>query len=173
MECGDVRRWPRRPLAVRARISDDLNTALSDYGHADCKTPNLDRLADLARLKVPEAVQGTSLLPLLKDVSSNDWKKEAAFTVAEGGGESLRTATWRYTQWGFGADGCELYDLKPDSGEFINLANHPEYATQLNTMKEALEKRRLEVGYQGAVTQEHADKKKAVAAARAQRKKKK
>ena len=27
-------------------ISDDLNTALSGFGHPQCKTPNLDRLAD-------------------------------------------------------------------------------------------------------------------------------
>ena len=26
-------------------IADDLNTALSGFGHAQCKTPNLDRLA--------------------------------------------------------------------------------------------------------------------------------
>ena len=27
-------------------MADDLNTALSGYGHPQCKTPNLDRLAD-------------------------------------------------------------------------------------------------------------------------------
>jgi hypothetical protein len=27
-------------------IADDLNTALSGFGHKQCKTPNLDRLAE-------------------------------------------------------------------------------------------------------------------------------
>ncbi|MDZ8120031.1 sulfatase [Pontiella agarivorans] len=37
--------WPKQPNVLLI-LSDDLNTALSGFGHPDCKTPNLDRLAE-------------------------------------------------------------------------------------------------------------------------------
>lgn len=36
---------PKKPNVLFI-ISDDLNTALSGFGHKQCKTPNLDRLAE-------------------------------------------------------------------------------------------------------------------------------
>jgi flagellum-specific peptidoglycan hydrolase FlgJ len=41
----------------------------------------------------------------------------------------------------------ELFDLKNDPGEFDNLANDPNYATQLNNLKKQLEVKRVEAGY--------------------------
>ena len=39
---------PNKPN-VLFLIADDLNIALSGFGHKQCKTPNLDRLAERAR----------------------------------------------------------------------------------------------------------------------------
>ena len=105
-------------------------------------------LAELAHLPAPDSLQGTSLMPLLEDVNSAGWTKQEAFTISRSGGESLRTDEWRFTQWGFGERGFELYDRVNDPGEFTNLADNPTYAVQLGTMKARLEKKRLEAGYE-------------------------
>jgi uncharacterized sulfatase len=45
-------------------------------------------------------------------------------------GCSLRTERYRYTQWGAGQFGSELYDHQVDPGEFNNLAIAPDESIQ-------------------------------------------
>ena len=104
-------------------------------------------LTDLAGLTAPDDIQGTSLKPLLSDVESPAWNKNQAFTISRSGGESIRTYEWRFTQWGFGEKGMELYDLKNDPGEFTNLAKNPKYATERDRLKKQLQSKRDEAGF--------------------------
>ncbi|MCP3691079.1 MAG: sulfatase [Planctomycetaceae bacterium] len=104
-------------------------------------------LAELSGLQAPDGLQGQSMLPLLEDPASNDWKKDVAFTISRSHGESIRTHDWRFIQWNSGLDGMELYDLTKDPGEFTNLAENPNYAAQLNKLKAKLEAKRREAGY--------------------------
>jgi iduronate 2-sulfatase len=104
-------------------------------------------VAEIAGLTPPKTLQGQSFLSLLKDPSADTWKKELAFTISRSGGESIRTKDWRFTQWGYGAKGQELYDRKNDPGEFTNLAKDPKYAGQLAQLKARLEEKRTEAGY--------------------------
>ena len=61
--------------------------------------------------------------------------KDAAFTVVDPTGKgtgvlgrSIRTDEWRYTEWGDGREGAELYHHPEDAGEFFNLADDPRFA---------------------------------------------
>ena len=105
-------------------------------------------LADLAGLAAPKTLQGTSLKPLLSDTETSTWSKKQAFTISRSGGESIRTDDWRYTQWGFGERGQELYDLKNDPGEFTNQAHNSEYASVLKTLQKQLVVKRNEAGFE-------------------------
>jgi len=121
------------------------------HGHASNKIAELvdlyPTLAELAGLTPPTNLQGQSLLPLLKNPTTKEWAKDLAFSISRSGGESIRTSEWRFTHWGFGAKGEELYDLKNDPNEFTNLAKDPNYTDRLNQLKARLKTKRKEAGY--------------------------
>ena len=121
------------------------------HGHASNKITELvdlyPTLAELAGLTPPANLQGQSLLPLLKNPTTKEWSKDLAFSISRSGGESIRTSKWRFTHWGFGAKGEELYDLKNDPNEFTNLARDPNYSGRLNQLKARLKTNRKAAGY--------------------------
>ena len=102
-------------------------------------------LCELAGIKVPDYMQGTSLVPVLNDPNL-PWKK-AAFSqfhrrprvAADGGrymGYSINTAEYHYIEWftwdhvsGSKGDyvSAELYDRLNDPYESINVAQEAEY----------------------------------------------
>ncbi|MGY8671053.1 MAG: sulfatase [Verrucomicrobiia bacterium] len=104
-------------------------------------------LAELAGLTPPANLHGQSLVPLLNNPVRTDWAKQLAFTISRSGGESIRSHEWRYTQWGFGAKGQELFDLNNDPGEFTNLAGKPKYAGQRDRLRKQLEMKRRQAGF--------------------------
>jgi len=98
-------------------------------------------LAELGKLECPAAVQGKSLVPLLRNVDAKEGGKEYAYTITNigKGGESIRTQNWRYIRWKKGTGEAELYDCKNDPGQFTNLANNPEYAATVKELDAKLE----------------------------------
>ena len=123
-------------------------TAPGKTGGADCGrvVEFLDvypTLADLAGLTPPDAVEGVSLRPLLEDPGAA-WDRPA-FTQTHRGrgkkggrGESVRTADWRYTEWGGGSDGRQLYDHRTDPGEDRNLADDPAHEQTAQRLRKLL-----------------------------------
>ena len=72
-------------------------------------------------------------------------KKKKAVVADDGGargryfGFSLRTARWRYTEWGEGGRlGRELYDHDSDPKELTNLAGSPEHARTVRDLASQL-----------------------------------
>lgn len=98
-------------------------------------------LVDYAGLAPPHELSGTSLRPVLEDPNTS--VKEAAYTQVTRGpkamGRSVRTPRWRYTEWGEGRHGVELYDHSKDPGEYYNLSANPEYANVVSKMKQLLQ----------------------------------
>jgi iduronate 2-sulfatase len=96
-------------------------------------------LAELTGLTPPSGLEGYSLTPLLKNPSAK-WKHPAYTQVQRGNnpGHSIRTETWRYTEWGFGEMGNELYNEIIDPHELNNLAGDPAHADIVKEMKALL-----------------------------------
>ena len=96
-------------------------------------------LADLCGLTAPGDLQGVSLRPLLEN-PGKEWIRPAhtQVTGANRTGYSVRTERWRYTEWGRGASGSELYDYESDPGELRNLAGDSKYQSVLTEMRARL-----------------------------------
>ena len=96
-------------------------------------------LAELAGLQIPKFVSGISLAPALRDPSLTP-RSSSLTQYAEG--YSIRTANFRYTQWGVdGAAGVELYDHRTDPAEMNNVATEAKYAATLQELATELSTR--------------------------------
>ncbi|HVU34725.1 MAG TPA: sulfatase [Opitutaceae bacterium] len=89
-------------------------------------------LAELCGLPRPAGIEGVSLVPLLRDPSSQ-WDRPAFSVWSENGrtlhGVAVRTNEWRFAEFGpAGANGAMLFDPHGDPLEMTNLANDPKYA---------------------------------------------
>ncbi|WP_170266737.1 sulfatase [Brevifollis gellanilyticus] len=81
-------------------------------------------LCDLTQTKAPEHLDGTSLVPMLKDPATKSARP--AITIMGGGkqaGYAARTDQWRYIRYADGSE--ELYDHQTDPHEWTNVANDP------------------------------------------------
>lgn len=109
-------------------------------------------IAELCGLKVPDYLHGSSFVPLLKNPEMS-WREAAISEVGRWTernplnrdsanwnsklmGKSVRTDEWRYTEWGDGDFGRELYNHQSDQGEFKNLSNQVELKSTMQQLKE-------------------------------------
>jgi len=103
-------------------------------------------VADLCGLTAPKTAAGRSLRPLL-DKPDRNWKGTAFSQVLRPGdgnpvvGRSIRTDRWRYSDWGGGKAGEELYDHDSDPFEFTNLANNPKYKSVIEKLRPQLQEK--------------------------------
>jgi arylsulfatase A-like enzyme len=80
-------------------------------------------LIELCGLPPRDNLQGSSLVPLLRDPDAA-WTRPSLTTHGRGN-HSLRTSRWRYIRYADGAE--ELYDHDADPNEWTNLAGQPEH----------------------------------------------
>jgi arylsulfatase A-like enzyme len=109
-------------------------------------------LCDLAGVAVPGNIDGTSLVPVMKDPSASV-KKVAVSQWPRGKsamGYALRDQRYRYVEWledcrmtdtydSTKVVGRELYDYQKDPMETVNVAAEPEYATVVDSMNRQLQ----------------------------------
>jgi len=81
-------------------------------------------LVELHGLPARPTVEGTSLVPLLKNPNAA-WERPALTTYGRNN-HTLRSDRWRYVRYSDGTE--ELYDHQEDEMEWHNLAGDPRYA---------------------------------------------
>ena len=102
-------------------------------------------LCELAGLPKTNGLEGTSLVPLIKD-PSRAWKPAAFSQYPREGrkvmGYSIRTDRYRYTEWQDVATkkplAKELYDHETDAAETVNLAAKEDQAAVVKKLSEQL-----------------------------------
>jgi arylsulfatase A-like enzyme len=103
---------------------------------------------EVAKVKIPNDMQGASLVPLLKGNKPKNWRRSHYYHYYEFPG-------WHMVQRHEGAydgryklmyfydiDEWELYDLQTDAKEMLNQYNNPEYSSIVKSMKKELNKLR-------------------------------
>ena len=97
-------------------------------------------LIELCGLSANPELEGVSLKPLLENPEA-EWDN-AAITSLMQHNHTVRTQRWRYITYADGSE--ELYDHENDPNEWENLANKPELAEVIITLKKHLPKVNVE-----------------------------
>jgi iduronate 2-sulfatase len=132
--------WQKRTLFEQAARAPLIIRAPGSIGNgSDCRrivefVDIYPTLAQLAGISAPADLDGRDLTPLLDDPLA-DWNGYAVTQILRPAddrldqpvmGRSIRTRRYRYTEWGEGKHGVELYDHQTDPSEFRNLAIEPD-----------------------------------------------
>lgn len=114
-------------------------------------------ILDAAGIRVPDAMQGRSILPLVNR-EKTVWPQEVFVQISESQvGRAIRTKRWKYSVSSPGIDGDSqpssehyieeyLYDLQADPYELSNLAGMDKFRNVADELKERLIARIVEAG---------------------------
>ena len=131
--------------AVRVPLIFSWKDRFATDLRADCLMELIDiapTLLEAANIEITETIQGRSLMPTLLGQANASQHRDYVFseyynawTHKHSYGSMLRTREEKIVVY-HGTDQGELYDLKNDSDEFVNLWNCPEHANRkLRLMK--------------------------------------
>lgn len=102
-------------------------------------------LTDLAGITAPKNIQGKSLVEMLDNPLQE--VRDMAFTVSQRGKSFLlRTKDWAFIQYNEdGSEGMELFNMKYDAKQYVNLANDQEYAEIVADFQAKLKRKLKEI----------------------------
>jgi len=119
---------------------------------------NLDiapTILEIAGLKVPEWMQGGSLVPFFKGPGPATWRKDWLYEYYEYPGwmqvrpnRGVRTERYKLIHYYLQPEEFELYDLEKDPGELHNLYGTPGTAEVVAQLRQRIEELRKETGDQ-------------------------
>lgn len=108
---------------------------------------------EIAQASIPKDMQGKSLVPLLKGESPEKWRNEIYYHYYEFPSVhmiprhyGIRTKRYKLIHFYQFGNEWELYDLKDDPDELINLYNSKQLSRVQQTLKKRLENLRLKYG---------------------------
>jgi arylsulfatase A-like enzyme len=117
---------------------------------------NLDlppTVLELAGVKVPEWMQGRSLVPFLKGQAPADWRKDWLYEYYEYPAfeqiypnRGIRTERYKLIHYYLEPEEFELYDLEEDPHELHNLYGQPRYAQLVKDLRVRIAEMRRETG---------------------------
>jgi len=125
-------------------------------------------LLDACQIPIPTAMQGSSILPLLRR-QPIDWPKEVFIQISETQvGRAIRTQRWKYGVVAPEGDGWSemsspnyedsyLYDLQADPYELMNLIQYYSHQEVVNSLRNRLIQRMLQAGESVPVITPHPD----------------
>jgi iduronate 2-sulfatase len=125
----------RSPLLICPPFNPSVSNRMADCQRIVEFVDVYPTLMELAGIEGSPNLEGRSLKPLLDD-SLAQWQEMAVTQVLRPAdnrlaqpvmGCSIRTGRYRFTEWGEGAYGVELYDHQADPLEFNNLAISPDH----------------------------------------------
>jgi arylsulfatase A-like enzyme len=97
-------------------------------------------IMEYANIRIPEGIQGQSLIPILKDPSlsiRDQFLCEHLYDLKYiPKSEGIRTKKWKYFRYINDPDHEELYDLVNDPLEVNNLAGDNNFTNELNALRE-------------------------------------
>lgn len=138
----------RTPLLMRlpgSKKQGDVNEFVQNIDYAPT-------FLQLAGVEIPLDMQGESLLPLLKGERVKDWRKSLYYHYYEFPDEhavkrhyGARNERYKIIHFYDDIDEWEFYDLQNDPNELHNLIDNPSYKSQIDSLKQELE--RLQVKY--------------------------
>jgi arylsulfatase A-like enzyme len=132
----------RVPMVIfdpRAKVHSDVTDMVLNIDIAGT-------ILDLAGVGAPKPYQGVSLVPYLRG-SKPDVPREAILFEhlwdfpQIPSSEGIRTNEWKYLRYRFIAAPEELYNLRSDPAERVNLAGNPDYTTVLARLRKECDAR--------------------------------
>lgn len=102
---------------------------------------------EMAGVKVPEDMQGRSMVPVLNGKTPADWRKEHYYHYYEYPGShmvkrhyGMSTERYKLIHYYYDIDEWELYDIKTDPQEMKNVYNDPAYTSVREDLHKRLSK---------------------------------